>query len=150
MRMRHSRGFTLIELMITIVIIAILASIAIPMYDGATRKTRRAEAKSALMQVMTIQEQYYTQHNTYKAFTPGPTESTFKWYSAATPESSYYEISGQACDGSTIDECIALHAQPGGEHVNRSFRDPECGTLVLTSRGEKTIISNRQTMGCWE
>ncbi|HHZ88190.1 MAG TPA: prepilin-type N-terminal cleavage/methylation domain-containing protein, partial [Chromatiaceae bacterium] len=45
---RTPKGFTLIELMVTIVIVAILASIAIPSYTGQIQKSRRAEATASL------------------------------------------------------------------------------------------------------
>jgi prepilin-type N-terminal cleavage/methylation domain-containing protein len=45
--MKNQNGFTLIEVMIVVVIVAILAAIAIPSYQDSIRKTRRADAKEA-------------------------------------------------------------------------------------------------------
>ncbi len=62
---RRSAGFTLIELMITLVVAAILVSIAYPAYQSHVRKTRRAEAQAALVEFANAMERYYTQNDTY-------------------------------------------------------------------------------------
>jgi len=60
-----SRGFTLIELMITVVVIAILASIALPSYRQYVLRSHRVEAKTALLNVAAEQEKFYLQRNRY-------------------------------------------------------------------------------------
>ena len=55
---RSARGFTLIELMIAVAIVAILASLALPAFQGALRKSRRAEAITALSAVQLAQERW--------------------------------------------------------------------------------------------
>jgi type IV pilus assembly protein PilE len=59
------RGFTLIELMIVIVIVAILLTIALPSYQQQVRKTRRSLARAELMEVMARQEQFFLDHRHY-------------------------------------------------------------------------------------
>ena len=61
----RSKGFTLIELMITVAIVAILAAIAVPAYNSSVAKSRRADAKSALMSFAQAMERHYTVNNTY-------------------------------------------------------------------------------------
>ena len=56
--MKRCRGFTLLELMVTCVIIAILMAIAIPSYSSHALSSKRTEAKSALMNVLQMQEKY--------------------------------------------------------------------------------------------
>ena len=58
-------GFTLIELMITIVIIGVIAAIALPSYQSSVRKSKRTEAKTELLQVMARQEQYFSETRKY-------------------------------------------------------------------------------------
>lgn len=58
-------GFTLLELMITLVVIAILASIAYPSFIDSIRKSRRADAVSALARVQQAQERWRANNGTY-------------------------------------------------------------------------------------
>ncbi len=61
------RGVTLMELMIVVVIIGILTAIAYPSYRQYAAKAKRNEAKSALLQIATLQERFYLQNNVYTA-----------------------------------------------------------------------------------
>jgi len=63
--MRKSRGFTLIELMIVLLVIAVLASIAVPTYRQYVLRSHRVEAKSALLNVAAEQEKFYLQRNRF-------------------------------------------------------------------------------------
>lgn len=62
---RNSKGFTLIELMIVVVIIGILAALAIPRFMRSTTKSKQSEAKQLLKQVYTMQRAYRQEFNTY-------------------------------------------------------------------------------------
>jgi len=59
-------GFTLIELMITVAVIAILATIAVPSYQAQLRKTRRAEAQAGLMELQNFMERFFTLNSCYQ------------------------------------------------------------------------------------
>lgn len=61
----RQRGFTLIELMITVAVVAILAAIAFPSYQDSLRKSRRTDGKNALTQATANMERYYAEKNTY-------------------------------------------------------------------------------------
>ncbi|HEV7619606.1 MAG TPA: prepilin-type N-terminal cleavage/methylation domain-containing protein, partial [Burkholderiaceae bacterium] len=65
---RQLRGFTLIELMTTIAIIAILAAIAIPSYGNYVRRGKVVEATSALADVRMKMEQYFQDNRTYQNY----------------------------------------------------------------------------------
>lgn len=79
------RGFTLIELMTTVVIVSILASIAIPAYGNYVLRGNLVEAVSALATGQTSMEQYFADNRIYDCagFTP-PSSSNLFGYSCAT------------------------------------------------------------------
>lgn len=126
--MRAQRGFTLIELMIAVVIVGILVAVALPAYNDQVRKTRRAEGKAMLQQVMNHQERYYTSNNAYDddlteldAYDNDPVESAEGWYN----------VSAAYCTAGD-DQCVQLTATPQNDQANDT-----CGNLTLTSRGQR-------------
>ena len=145
---KYVRGFTMIEMMVTLIILAVLAAIALPSYQESVLKARRTEARAALMKTMQQQERYYSLHTTYLAFSSvsiNENEKRFSWYSGENAQGSFYEISAQACKEKALRDCVLLTAQPGTSKVNASYRDPKCGKLTLASSGEKTAAAD----GCW-
>ena len=70
-----SRGFTLIELMIVVVIIGILAALAIPRFFGATTKTKQGEAKLILKHICTMQMTYCVESPTNDYYITGDVAS---------------------------------------------------------------------------
>lgn len=62
---RAQRGFTLIELMIAVAVIAILASIAVPSYRGYVERATRTDAHAGLMEAAGQLERCYTVNNSY-------------------------------------------------------------------------------------
>jgi len=61
---RHS-GFTLIELMVTVAIVAILAAVALPAYNNYVTRAKIVEATSALLAMRTKMEQYFQDNRSY-------------------------------------------------------------------------------------
>lgn len=64
-KLKKTLGFTLIELMIVVAVIAILAAIAYPSYRDNIRKSRRVDAKSALTDIAQLQEAFYARNGRY-------------------------------------------------------------------------------------
>lgn len=167
MNIKLHRGFTLIELMIVVAIVAILASIAYPSYTSSILKGRRAEGRTALAELLQQQERYLTQRNCYLGFTTSssgvatptaPSPSTacggttaatapFKTFSGSNLANSAYLLSADTCpDGSggtlSIADCVRVVAQPIAP-------DPDAGDLRMTSTGSKDC--NGIKIGvCWK
>jgi type IV pilus assembly protein PilE len=90
------RGFTLIELMIVVAIIAILAAIALPAYQDHVTRSKIAEATTNLGQLRVKMEQFFQDNRTYDSpsapcKTP-PSDAKFFTYSCATPSGTTYTI----------------------------------------------------------
>lgn len=128
-------GFTLMELMVTVVIVGILAAVALPSYRSSVLRSARSDGKSALLEVATRQEQYYLDNKTYT------TDMTALGLPASPyiTENGTYSVSAAATTNIAID--YTLTAAPQGGQVN----DTHCGSLTLTSNGVKGAASS----DCW-
>jgi type IV pilus assembly protein PilE len=138
------------EIMVATAIVALLATFAYPSYTSAMRKAKRAEARSALMQLIQEEERYYSQNNRYAVFSSDSSTATtrkFKWHSGDSPAKSAYEIVASTCAGDVIENCVQLVAKPGTSKVDAAYKDPECGELGLASNGKKTASGNGAS--CW-
>ena len=84
--MKQQRGFTVIELMITVAIIAILAAIALPAYNDYVQRAKITEAFTALADFRVRMEQYYQDNRKYD----GPNPPGLDGCGAAGPNSKYF------------------------------------------------------------
>jgi type IV pilus assembly protein PilE len=65
MNVKKDRGLTLIELLVTILIVGVLAAVAVPVYTGYMERARRADAKTALEQLRASQEMFRAERGSY-------------------------------------------------------------------------------------
>ncbi len=136
----RERGFTLVELMIVVIIVAILTAVALPSYLAQIQKSRRAEAKSALTQISTMQQQLRTEQN---RFTTDLTELGLGAAGWNDTDNGYYEVSVVAATGGCpIATCFALLVRP---KVGSAQEDDEW-SYQLFSNGLK---QRRSGVGAW-
>ena len=126
--LRQQIGFTLIELMIAISIIAILMAIGIPSYQSQIRKGQRAEGQRVLVEISSRQEQYMMNRQVYTT--------------VLGPAGLNYTVDNEVADNYTFDIQLTVGPPDGfvvtAKAIGSQVKD---GDLSLSSNGVKTPAS---------
>jgi type IV pilus assembly protein PilE len=154
--MKKTQGFTLIEIMIVVVIVAILAAVAVPSYQDSVRKTRRADAKEALTKAAAAQERYFFTHNQYAGTMAAlglSSTSTEGHYSIVFADPDNKDSSQVQCKvGTSTYPCFRLTAVAATSGAQAG--DTNCQTFVISHTGKKQAFAKgtpvRETTDqCW-
>jgi len=147
MSMRNrSGGFTLMEMLIVLVIIAILASIALPSYQSSLRKSARTSAKGSLMDVVSRQEQYFMNNKGYSTSLGG----------LGLPDPYYIDKKNEsvaAGDGSRVYRLtlanVSAVAFDALATPQLDQTEDACGSYTLKSDGSKAVSGSIGASICW-
>ncbi|MDQ5896801.1 MAG: hypothetical protein RLZZ592_231 [Pseudomonadota bacterium] len=135
---RARRGFTLIELMIAVAVIALLAGVALPTYREQVAAARRADAKSALMELAQRLERVYTEQGTYANARLGTAAGSL--YPATSAQGHYtLEIVRQDASG------FLIRATRSGVQAGDA-----CGNYTYDQTGARGLESSARPLEkCW-
>jgi type IV pilus assembly protein PilE len=147
---RASSGFSLIELMIVCVIIAILGSIAIPSYNTYIRQSRRTEAKTALMDLAAREERYLATQSVYTS------SGTALQYATGFPvaTANYYNlnVAPTSVNLPTSSAPATFTATATPSAGSTQLKDTNCQTFQIDQTGKQTSTNSSgadSTSTCW-
>lgn len=125
--------------MIVVSIIALLAGLALPSYMDYMRKSRRSDARSLLMQIVSKEEQYFMDNRTY---TNDFQKLGYPNTASVTSDNNYYTVTFSSFGS----YAYTLKATP----INQQ-RSDTCATLTIDNDGTKGFTSSTATpaTGCW-
>ena len=151
MKSRHrGNGFTLIEVMITVAIVAILAAIAYPSYTEQVARSRRTDAQSALLETAQWIERQYTVSNAYNLKGDGTAMNTAALPALKAKTAESYTLSFGTTTAATTPSATdySLRLVPTG-----SMASDKCGTFALSSTGLKAVsgtTGGASVATCWD
>ena len=140
--MRRQKGFTLIELMVTVAIIGIIAGIAYPSYLKSMQKGRRADAKAAITQASQALERCYS---TYGVYNSGSCPEVSALTTGFQSSKGYYTVSGTETGTNYTVSATAVSSGP-------QAKDTGCTVMSLKDSGTQTSGSTSSTTdsgSCW-
>lgn len=152
----HYRGFTLIELMVVVVIATILLGIAVPSYMSQIRKSRRTDAKTALLELAGREERFLSTNGS--VYSSQFSDMGYTGWGAANPVGGgYYFLQAPVvcnvgpCAGGLPAPSFTITALPvaGGSQA----QDATCQSFTIDSTGRQTALDGggaNQTTTCWQ
>jgi len=139
----HARGFTLIELMVVVAIVAILASIAFASYEYAVTKSRRSAAAGCLQERAQFMERFYTTNMSYVS----PLGAAPALPQCDAELQPFYNVTFAVAPTAATPNAYTLQAAPLASQL---ANDTLCGTLTLTHQGVRGEGGSAATAdACW-
>src|SRR5580704_9634517 len=132
-----SGGFTLIELMVTVAIVAILATIASAAYTSQVQKSRRTDARNAVLDLAGREEKLFSTTNAYSATA---TDLGYAAFPVAVG-SGYYNVS--VVVGTPVTYVITATA------IGTQLNDTQCATLSVNQLGVQSSTGTGTAATCW-
>lgn len=141
---KKSAGFSLIELMITVAVVGILGTIAVPSYREYVQRTQRANARNTLIQAAQWMERAATATGTYPLSSPAPSQIPA---GLLTVEGGQYTVTVDSTNGTTYT--ITAVRKVGTGQAN-----DKCGDFRLNQANRRdTVPSTRNASmtdaDCW-
>ncbi len=143
LRSQNERGFTLLELVIALLLVAILAAIAAPSYREHVRKTHRKEAVTALVDLSLRLERFHAKTNAY----PATATEASNLLAAINPPPSFYTLSFENIGTDSTATTYKIKATRISSAAQAS--DAECGDYALTNESRRSASGTGTLEKCW-
>ncbi|MBS0373443.1 MAG: type IV pilin protein [Proteobacteria bacterium] len=140
--MRTARGWSLIELLVTMGVIAILATIAIGSYRNYGLRTNRVDGTTSLMRIQVAEEKYFLQNNTYTTDVSDPAPAGLGLGSNNSPNG-YYALAVVAGATGSIATSYSATATAQGTQT----KDTSCPVFTINDQGARSPATST---GCWK
>ena len=147
-RFRKAKGFTLIEIMVTVAIVGILAAIALPNYTSYVARARRADARAQLVQAAQFMQRYFSANDSYTTNRAGVTVNVIDAIPGSIKQSpsdgaAVYQLSVSATASAYT---LTMAPVSGGVAATDA-----CGSFTLTSTGIRDRTGSGLTKdACWK
>ncbi|HWM65073.1 MAG TPA: type IV pilin protein [Steroidobacteraceae bacterium] len=148
-------GFTLVELMVVILIGSILLAIVVPTYQAQIRKSRRTDARNAVLDLAAREERYFSIYNLYSQLpsdlgyaAPAATGTT--WASVGAIGNGYYTLNVTKIDPVPATNTPASYTITATA-VAGQLKDLPCRSFVVTNTGQQTATDSTGAAAttCW-
>ena len=144
---KRLRGYTLTELLVTMAVLAIIASIAVPAYTSEMQKSRRADARNALLDIAGREERFLSVSNSYSSVT------TDVGYTGVWPQNvfnNYYQVNVTVPDpafvaAGGVGPSFTITATAIGVQAS----DGACTTFTLNQTGVQGSTGTAAPTTCW-
>jgi len=140
-----SKGFTLIELMVAVAVVAILGTIAMVTYTKQIQKSRRTDARSAVLDLAGREEKLFSTTN---AYSDKPVDLGYGIAGDVFPMnvgSNYYQVTVTIPVLPNPPISYTITATP----INAQLKDTSCTSLSVDQLGSQTAIPAGNAAECW-
>ena len=141
---RRSRagGFTLIELMIAVAVVAILGTIAMASYTSQIQKSRRTDARSAILDLAGREEKLFSTLNAYSAT---PSELGY----SVNPDSFPFNLTNNDYQISLVIGNPPVSYTITATAINAQAGDTKCASLSIDQLGTQSTTGTDSVSSCW-
>jgi type IV pilus assembly protein PilE len=138
-----TRGFTLLELLVVLVLVSVVAALALPGFRQQMARVHRTEAMTALLQLQSAEEKFYLRHSAYTAnILDAPPMGLGM---PTVTSSNKYVLSVAVADDGQSFIATASPTPTGGQDA-----DLECLAFSIDARGRRAVSGTRDAKHCWK
>jgi type IV pilus assembly protein PilE len=144
--LRRARGFTLVEVITALVVVAVLMAVAVPMWRVHLLRVRRADAITALIAVQNAEDKYFGRNARYAAGAQFTTAEPEGLGLRSRSDHGYYDLEVQSSDGLAFTGTARANDESG------QSADTRCAQLSIDQNGIRRAVDSTgkdRSADCW-